>query len=206
MMKNLKIKDIQPIIDVDNKGIFEVIKSLNKFTWLNDTNSLNLDYEYYYNHSGEKYLSPITSRFYEDSEATYLTKLANIIANKYEDKWNKIYNAFISSDYNPIENYSMVEQENVATEIVNETDANQNTFGFNTDSVDGVPQTINGAKTTTSGDSEKNQRDLTRSGNIGVTTSQQMIQSEIDLRRFNLFEEMMNDVDSVMCLAFREVR
>lgn len=35
---------------------------------------------------------------------------------------------------------------------------------------------------------------LVRSGNIGVTTSQQMIQSEYDLRKFNVLQEFMNDV------------
>lgn len=35
---------------------------------------------------------------------------------------------------------------------------------------------------------------LLRFGNIGVTTSQQMIQSEYDLRKFNVLQEFMNDV------------
>lgn len=35
---------------------------------------------------------------------------------------------------------------------------------------------------------------LLRIGNIGVTTSQQMIQSEYDLRKFNVIQEFMNDV------------
>lgn len=35
---------------------------------------------------------------------------------------------------------------------------------------------------------------LLRIGNIGVTTSQQMIQSEYDLRQFNVLQEFMNDV------------
>ena len=43
-----------------------------------------------------------------------------------------------------------------------------------------------------------NKRKLTRSGNIGVTTSQQMIQSEIDLRSWNYFENLFKDVDSVL--------
>lgn len=35
---------------------------------------------------------------------------------------------------------------------------------------------------------------LKRKGNIGVTTSQQMIQSEYDLRKFNVLQEFMNEV------------
>lgn len=43
-------------------------------------------------------------------------------------------------------------------------------------------------------------RTLTRSGNIGVTTSQQMIQSEIELWQWNFFKTVFADIDSVCCL------
>lgn len=51
---------------------------------------------------------------------------------------------------------------------------------------------------TEEGKFDENKRKLTRSGNIGVTTSQQMIQSEIDLRSWNYFESLFKDVDSVL--------
>lgn len=38
-------------------------------------------------------------------------------------------------------------------------------------------------------------------GNIGVTTSQQMIESEIELRKFNLINEMYKDLDSLFTLG-----
>lgn len=41
---------------------------------------------------------------------------------------------------------------------------------------------------------------LKRNGNIGVTTSQQMLESEIKLRQYNFIEEMLNDIDSILCL------
>lgn len=41
----------------------------------------------------------------------------------------------------------------------------------------------------------------TRSGNIGVTTSQQMLQSEIDLRNnFNFVDQMYRDVDKILTM------
>ena len=43
-------------------------------------------------------------------------------------------------------------------------------------------------------------RMLTRKGNIGVTTSQQMLESEIKLRKYDFYKRLMMDVDSVMCL------
>lgn len=41
---------------------------------------------------------------------------------------------------------------------------------------------------------------LTRHGNIGVTTSQQMLESEIKLRQYNFVEQMFKDIDSILCL------
>lgn len=41
---------------------------------------------------------------------------------------------------------------------------------------------------------------LTRSGNIGVTTSQQMLQSEFDVRAYRFFEQMFRDIDSLCAL------
>ena len=201
----IKIKDITNILGTGVIGIFQQIKNDNTFTWLSTADATNLDLEYYLNHSGEKYLSPLTFNLYQNNENTYLSKISSIIKTKYKDKWDKLYDAFINSDYNPLENYSMVEDENVKTEIVNETDGNNNIFGFNTTSVDGVEQTKSGAKSTTTGDFDKNHRKLTRSGNIGVATSQQMLESEINLRKYNFYLALMNDVDEIMTISFRRV-
>lgn len=43
--------------------------------------------------------------------------------------------------------------------------------------------------------------EFTRKGNIGVTTSQQMIESEWELRKHILYDEMMSDVDRVLVLS-----
>ena len=42
---------------------------------------------------------------------------------------------------------------------------------------------------------------LTRSGNIGVTTSQQMIESERKLWDYNIFKTIYEDVDSILTLS-----
>lgn len=55
-------------------------------------------------------------------------------------------------------------------------------------------------KTETSGETNTT-RQLTRSGNIGVTTSQQLLQSEIELRGWLFFEDVFNDIDSILCLS-----
>ena len=206
MMILEKMNQINDFLD-SGVGIIQTIQTNYSatFTWLTSTDAETLDMEYYLNHSGEKYISPLTYKLYHNDDATYLTKLASIIKLKFADKWNKLYKAFFIDEYNPIENYSMVEDENVNSSITNTTNGNNNVFGFNTTEEDGVPESKNGVTTTTSGDFDDNHRQLTRSGNIGVTTSQQMLQSEIDLRQWDFYNMIMEDIDSIMCLDYRRV-
>lgn len=44
------------------------------------------------------------------------------------------------------------------------------------------------------------ERELRRTGNIGVTTSQQMLESELKLRTWNFFYSVFDDIDSICCL------
>lgn len=60
--------------------------------------------------------------------------------------------------------------------------------------------TTHNTKDTTEG-SNSTSRTLTRSGNIGVTTSQQMIQSEIDLWKWNFFFQVFEDIDTVLTIT-----
>ena len=43
-------------------------------------------------------------------------------------------------------------------------------------------------------------RTLSRHGNIGVTTSQQMINSEIELWQWNFFSEVFKDIDKILTI------
>lgn len=53
----------------------------------------------------------------------------------------------------------------------------------------------------TNNGTEDTERELHRSGNIGVTTTQQMMQSEIQLWQWNFFRTVFDDIDEVCCLA-----
>lgn len=52
----------------------------------------------------------------------------------------------------------------------------------------------------TDDNTENIERELTRSGNIGVTTSQQMLESEISIRQWNFFEAVFSDLDKILTL------
>lgn len=198
MVELKKINEIVDIFDDSTAGIFHALKSIasgESFGWLDNDEYLDIDY--YVSHSGEKY----ASRFYltmidHNKDISYI---ANIIYNRFSEKWKHIYDAMML-EYNPLENYSMVEDENVNTDITNTSNGSSNVFGFNTDSEDGVSDSKNEVSSTTSGKFDDNHRKLTRSGNIGVTTSQQMLESELEIRKNIFIEMVMNDIDSIMCL------
>ena len=102
------------------------------------------------------------------------------------------------------------------------SDTKTSVWGFNTTSTDGVPEgnIHTGGSVVTEADKLYNNSDdietqkgkriekhtgdtkVHRSGNIGVTTSQQMLQSEIDLRIKNHMEDIIfNDVDQILTTA-----
>lgn len=49
-------------------------------------------------------------------------------------------------------------------------------------------------------DKESGTRTLERHGNIGVTTSQQMLQSEFEVRKYDFYKMIYSDIDSILCL------
>lgn len=114
--------------------------------------------------------------------------------------WNKMYTA-LSADYNPIHNYDRTDTETeettgtAASTFAGTTQASgsdtlvRSRQGFN--SSDYVPSdkdttTLGAGNESTSSTTASNtggrERTLNSSGNIGVTTSQQMIEAEIGLR------------------------
>lgn len=62
--------------------------------------------------------------------------------------------------------------------------------------------TQSGSNTEASTDKETGTRDLTRRGNIGVTTSQQMLESEINLWKWNYFETIFEDLDKLLTVPY----
>lgn len=196
-----------------------------------------LDQMYLGAHSGDKTPSPLIERMTSNGVLSdeALVSLVNILFTLYSNKWDKLY-AVMSAEYNPIENYSMVEVTtpnitrvetpnitrgttmNTQTDVTVTSDADSATdiYGFN--SVDPVPQGENLAGSTvntkglmdsngsTGSETETGTRtytetgtsELTRSGNIGVTTSQQMLESEITLWQWNFYESVFKDLDKVL--------
>ena len=106
----------------------------------------------------------------------------------------RIYNA-LNEVYKVLDNYNRTETTTNETtgSVLSETPAIVTNFATTENNADFNPTEkteSNGGKTSNSGTSTISS---TVSGNIGVTTSQQMLQSEIDLRLRNNFCKMLCD-------------
>lgn len=241
--------DLSTLIDISdnpfNSGIFTALQNY-AVPWAETDISLYLNMYYYGNYSGNKIISPLLEKMIIEHDSHKLTvsdlnTLAAIIFNLYGITWNRLYEVY-TTEYNPIENYNMVESsednhelthgktETVTNNLTNVTDRNITTtpdletvtnikeYGFN--SSEGVNKsdetttqtgtndveedtTITNRGTQTfvnSGIDETNiTHELTRHGNIGVTSNQQMIQSEIELWKWNFFRNVVfPNIDSIM--------
>lgn len=186
--------------------------------WTQASNILDVDYLYRW--SGNKPISPLVKQLCGNSEelpAENYAIVAGVIWANYGDKWTRIYDA-LSAEYNPLENYNMVENyegghtddatthitaDPTKNEIVSTTDSD--IYGYNSSSPapadKSTTSTTQETDTTNKYDNEStDDHELTRRGNIGVTTSQQMLEAELNIRRYNFFENVYRDIDKILAL------
>lgn len=143
-------------------------------------------------------------------------------SHKYE--YDKLVDT-LSLEYNPIENYSMTEKgTDTRTPNITQTNkgVNTNTVGIDTSittgrtTFDKSNSFINDTKTTNAGTNtdtqdinttvttagnEKTVHEFTRSGNIGVTTSQQMIESERQLAMFSVVDLFIKAIADIILIG-----
>ena len=160
---------------------------------------------------------------------SYMKNRITIWSNKYQANWKKLYDTTVL-EYNPIENYDRMEdwtdiddgtESNFRSNDINNTVGNvitesgsiteQNT-AFNdglTDHSKNIKNNNiknNGTGYTQENGHDSSQKNLKHTktgrahGNIGVTTSQQMIQSERDLVVFNLYDVIAESFIENFCL------
>ena len=95
------------------EGIFSELSKLS-VPW--STNSIDLDIEYFGNHSGEKIISPLVSKLLVDGKLTSdsVTRLASIIFSLNGDNWSRLYSA-LQEEYKALQNYNGDETRTVTT-------------------------------------------------------------------------------------------
>lgn len=123
--------------------------------------------------------------------------------------WTKLQET-LNLDYDPIANYDRTEEEEIEhSETGSDTSSggdttNGYTAGFNDA---GTYANVPASKTVSDlGSTVDSERSFTDSrtvhayGNIGVTTTQQMIQQEREVAQFNLINHIVNDIKNQFCL------
>lgn len=248
-------------------GVFSDLNNL-EVPWKDETKPnlpLILDMTYHGAHSGDKNISPLVYKIMNtEGVTTPKDKLASVIYNMFGDKWAREWE-IMQAEYNPIENYNMVETETPAevthtitpaetTQTITPAGTTNTTRPAETTTTDKPAKvtTENGisafnssgysddTKTTVTGDNNdkgsstltvnvagsdtfrvdsagtntvdvdaagtdiltvQNDRELTRSGNIGTTTTQMMIESELKLREWLYFEHVFKDIDNILTLS-----
>lgn len=217
------------------QNIFTRIMTTYDVPWAEDesiTGTL-LDFEYMYNQSGDKIISPAVSKNLSDGELsdTDFNKLCDIAWMMYNKRWARLWE-ILTAEFNPLENYSMVEERtfehgkietNSGTDTTNRTgtdtvthtgDTENEISAFNSSSYqDNSKDTqnttdldtrnmsdalVHGHVVTNSGEDTET---TTRSGNIGVTTSQQMAESSLQLWKWNYFYDIFRDVDNIFTIT-----
>ena len=139
-------------------GIFSAINTIEPVPWANNENISNfaLDVEYFGNISGGKIVSPLIDRIVEGDTISNseITKIASIIISMYYQKWGKLYDTF-NFEYNPIENYDMLEI------MTNDTTAIQ--YGKTITRTDNLTHSKTGTETETPNTTETRTDNLTHS-------------------------------------------
>lgn len=104
-MSKLKLKDLYTLTN----AVFTDLQELD-VPWKESGINTELDIAYMGNQSGQKYISPLVEQFVEDGELSSANRgtIASVLFALYGDNWSKLY-ATLSFEYNPIENYHMIE-------------------------------------------------------------------------------------------------
>lgn len=95
---------------ISGGGIFAELEKMN-VPWRGLTVNLGLDIQYYGNHSGKKIISPLVEAILSGDTLSSgdITILATTATTIYGENWNELWKT-LNYEYNPIENYSMIEE------------------------------------------------------------------------------------------------
>lgn len=148
-------------------------------------------------------------------------KLYNVLNSEYNpiENYNRVENTTINNTGNETTNENINNSE-VLTGGHTNNNTNENTHkvsAFNDENFSNDSNDINnstdvftyndetkintGTNTSSKNNTGTNETHSTISGNIGVTTTQQMIVSEIELRKYNLVNEFYSDLDNLLTIG-----
>lgn len=148
-------------------------------------------------------------------------KLYNVLNSEYNpiENYNRVENTTINNTGNETTNENINNSEVLTGGHIN-NNTNENTHkisafndaNFSNDSNDinnstdefiynNETKTNTATNTSSKNNTGSNETHSTISGNIGVTTTQQMIVSEIELRKYNIVNEFYSDLDNLLTIG-----
>lgn len=156
---------------MNHQSIFQPIKF--GLDWVDDTELRELMLNYY-----------LTQDMAYPDESLMVLKLQNK-ANLISEYWNKLY-TLRSIEYQPIENYDRYEDITETGKSNGKSNSSGTSLYSEFPMESPLKKSVNNTDSNSSANSEANtdtQRKAHIHGNIGVTTSQQMLESEINLQK-----------------------
>lgn len=210
-MAKITLIGLENFLNCNNMSIFDFLELPEKIDKITIENSILMELGEY---------EPLWS------DAYFFRNMVGVWSKKWQrtfDRWSNV----LSIDYNPLENYDRMEEwtddeketsllkgtiTGNTTTIENGTnkndvsafnDANYQPNGRNTienNSQDNSSSTSDSNTDTT----RKNIRTGRSHGNIGVTTSQQMLESELNIAKFNIYEGIVDIFASEFCLLVED--
>ena len=140
--------------------------------------------------------------------------LIGVWSNSCQYEWEKLYNA-MTLEYNPIDNYDRTETRTLTSQgSGNSADGGSDTFSgngtgkvsaFNSQTPVTRDQNTNSStntygKTNTESFSKTDTESIRSRGNIGVLTTQQMIEQERNIAKFNLYDTITEEFKFRFCI------
>lgn len=138
--------------------------------------------------------------------AIFMRKLIGLWSNAHYENWKKLYES-THFEYDPISNYDRKEEEtNAVNNASNFTSSNNNSnvskvAAFNETTLQ--PSDSNEGDSSAKGEANANTnatRKLRAYGNIGVTTTQQMIDEERRVVKFNIYDYIIDSFKKRFCI------
>ena len=144
------------------------------------------------------------------SEPSFLRAMIGNWSKRRAYKW-KTLQGTTTLEYNPIENYDRQEEWSDEEASTSEAGGNTSTTGNNTEKrkgfeggdlveTAGANDSSSAQTSSTGSSSRKSQHSGRTHGNIGVTTSQQMLMSERDVANFSIYDIIAQDFAQEFCL------
>ena len=165
------------------EGIFSELSKLS-VPW--STNSMDLDLEYFGNHSGDKIISPLVSKLLVDDKLTSdsVTRLASIIFSLNGDNWSRLYSA-LQEEYKALQNYNGDETRTVTT-----TDTGTDTFSHTGNETNTLNDSSSNTRTGSESLESSGSDSLSKTGTVG---SQGSNSSDNDVFGFNSSSSVPSD-------------